>query len=163
MHKGEQDLEHGTTRQQEKTKIKAKACEWRVTIAFKDIKRGGSNKTWLLGLGKQEHSHDVSSNPLDQQRQPDYAKAILLAGTHRFSGSTYKQSMRILENTPKEPDEVFHLKKKKYYNLVPSTTWSRDEILTKLLECLDNPNFTAKVRYIYVKDELRIPIKRVLQ
>ena len=44
-HKGEQDLEHRTTRQQEKTKIKAKACEWRITIAFKDIKRGGSNKT----------------------------------------------------------------------------------------------------------------------
>lgn len=71
--------------------------------------------------------------------------------------------MRILENTPKEPDEVFHLKKKKYYNLVPSTTPSRENILNGLLECLDDPNFTAKVRSIYVKNEYGIPIKRVLQ
>ena len=71
--------------------------------------------------------------------------------------------MRILENTPKELDEIFHIKRRKYYNLVPSTTRSRDKILTELLECLDNSNFTAKVCYIYVKNELRIPIKRVLQ
>ena len=71
--------------------------------------------------------------------------------------------MRILENTPKEPDEVFHIKKKKYYNLMPSTTRSRDEILTGLLECLDDPRFTAKVRYMYVKNEQGIPTKRVLQ
>ncbi|CAF9919853.1 MAG: hypothetical protein ALECFALPRED_001321 [Alectoria fallacina] len=55
-HKGEQDLEHNTTRLQEMTRIKAKGCEWRVSIAYKDLKRGGSNKTRVLGLGKQEHS-----------------------------------------------------------------------------------------------------------
>ena len=71
--------------------------------------------------------------------------------------------MRILENTPKELDEVFHIKKKKYYNLVPSTTRSCDKILTRLLECLDDLKFTAKVRYMYVKNELGIPTKRVLQ
>ena len=71
--------------------------------------------------------------------------------------------MRILENTSKKPDEVFHIKKKKYYNLIPSTTRSRDKILTRLLEYLDNPRFTAKVRYIYVKNKQRIPTKRVLQ
>ena len=142
---------------QESTKIKARGCEWRVFIAYKDLTRGGSNRTWVLGLRKQEHSHDLSPNPLDyeiyQQRQPDYAKTVQLARTYRFSGSTYKQSIRILENTPKEPDEVFHIKKKKYYNLMPSTTRSRDEILTGLLECLDDPRFTAKVRYMYVKNE----------
>ncbi len=72
--------------------MKSKGCEWRVFIAYRDLKRGGSNKTWVLGLEKQEHSHEVSPNPLDceihQQRQPEYAKALLLAGTHRFSGST---------------------------------------------------------------------------
>ena len=41
-----------------------------------------------------------------------------------------KQSMRILENTPKEPDKIFHIKKKKYYNQVPSTTRSRTYWLT---------------------------------
>ena len=70
--------------------------------------------------------------------------------------------MRILKNTPKESDEIFHIKKKKYYNLVPSTIRSRDKILTKLLEYLNAPNFIVKVRYIYIKNELRYPIKRVL-
>ena len=46
---------------------------------------------------------------------------------------------------------------------MPSTTRSRDKIFTRLLEYLDNSNFTVKVHYIYVKNELRIPIKRVLQ
>ena len=70
--------------------------------------------------------------------------------------------MRILENTPKESDEVFHLKKKKYYNLVPSITRSREDILTGLLECLDDSNFIVKVRYMYIKNEHGVPIKRIL-
>lgn len=166
-HKREIDPEHGITRLQENTKIKAKGCEQRVFIAYKDLTRGRSNKTQVLGLGKQKHSHNLFLNPLDykihQQRQPDYTKALLLAKTYRFFGSTYKQSIRILKNTPKKPDEVFHLKKKKQYNLVPFITRSRDKILTRLLEYLDDPNFIAKVRYIYVKNKLEIFIKRVLQ
>ena len=51
-HKGEVDPEHGTTRIQESTKIKTKGCEWRVSISYKGLKRGGRNKTWVLGLGK---------------------------------------------------------------------------------------------------------------
>ena len=47
--------------------IKAKGCEWRVFIAYRDLKRGGSNKTWVLGLRKQDHSHEVSLNPLDRE------------------------------------------------------------------------------------------------
>ena len=38
-----------------------------MTIAFKDVKRDGSNKTWVLGLRKQEHNHDMSPNPLDYE------------------------------------------------------------------------------------------------
>ena len=44
-HKGEHDPEHNTTRLQEKTKTKAKGYEWRVSIAYRDLIRGGSNKT----------------------------------------------------------------------------------------------------------------------
>lgn len=59
---------------------------------LQDLKRGGSNKIWVLGLRKQKHSHEVSLNPLNceihQQRQSEYAKALLLAKTHRFSEST---------------------------------------------------------------------------
>lgn len=70
--------------------------------------------------------------------------------------------MRILKNTSKKLDEIFHIKKKKYYNLVFFTTRSRDKILTKLLEYLDNSNFTFKLRYIYVKNKHKTSIKRVL-
>ena len=45
--------------------MKAKGCKWCVFIVYRDLKRGGRNKTWVLGLGKQEHSHEVSSNSLD--------------------------------------------------------------------------------------------------
>ena len=70
--------------------------------------------------------------------------------------------MRILENTPKKSNEIFHLKKKKYYNLVSSVTRSRENILTKLLEYLDNLKFTTKVRYIYIKNKYNVLIKRIL-
>lgn len=66
-HRGEVDSEHGTTRQQEMIKIKAKGCGWRVFIAYKDLKRGESNRTWVLGLANQEHSHEVSPNHLDYE------------------------------------------------------------------------------------------------
>ena len=70
--------------------------------------------------------------------------------------------MRILENTPKKSDKIFHLKKKKYYNLIPFTTRSRENILTNLLKYLDDSNFTVKVRYIYIKNKNDVLIKRVL-
>ena len=100
------------------TKIKAKSCKWRAVILFRDLQRGRRIGTCVLGLGNQEHIHEMAPNSLGyeihQQRQSDYAKAILLAKTHRVSGATYNQSVQILENTPDQPDEVFHLKKKKY-------------------------------------------------
>ena len=70
--------------------------------------------------------------------------------------------MRILKNTSKKSNEIFHLKKKKYYNLVSFVTRSRENILIKLLKCLDNLNFTAKVRYIYIKNKHSVLIKRIL-
>lgn len=70
--------------------------------------------------------------------------------------------MRILKNTFKKSDKIFHLKKKKYYNLISIITRSRKNILTSLLKCLDNSNFTVKVRYMYIKNKNDILIKRVL-
>lgn len=46
---------------------------------------------------------------------------------------------------------------------MPSTTHSREDILTGIMEYLDDPNFTFKVRYMYVKNKHDVPIKRVLQ
>ena len=70
--------------------------------------------------------------------------------TSRFTQCTIAET--VLDNTAKDWDDEFHLNKKKYYNLILSTTRSREDILTGLLAALDSPNFTAKVRYLYVKD-----------
>ena len=70
--------------------------------------------------------------------------------------------MRILINTLKKSNEIFHLKKKKYYNLISFITRSRKNILTKLLKYLNNSNFTIKVRYIYIKNKYSVLIKRIL-
>ncbi|CAF9942052.1 hypothetical protein IMSHALPRED_003174 [Imshaugia aleurites] len=46
----------------------AETKNWRKKIqTYKDLKRGGSNRTWVLDLGKQEHSHDVPPNPPDYE------------------------------------------------------------------------------------------------
>ena len=71
--------------------------------------------------------------------------------------------MRILKNTPKELNETFHLKKKKYYNLMSFIIRSRENILINLLKYLNNSNFTIKVYYIYVKNEHNVFIKKMLQ
>ena len=86
-----------------------------------------------------------------------------LARAHRASNLTYNQSEAVLDNTAKDWDDEFHLNKKKYYNLIPSTTRSREDVLTGLLAALDSPNFTAKIRYSYVKDIHGMITKRILE
>ena len=71
--------------------------------------------------------------------------------------------MRILKNTLKKLDEIIHLKKKKYYNLISFIIRSRENILIDLFKCLNDSNFTFKVRYIYIKNEHNIFIKKVFQ
>ena len=100
---------------------------------------------------------------IHQQRQLNYVKTLLLVRTHRFSESIYKQFMRILKNTFKKPNETFHLKKKKYYNLMLFITRSRENIFINLLKCLNDSNFIIKVRYMYIKNEHNVFIKKVLQ
>ena len=158
----------GSNRQQELTRIKKKGCPWRCAITWRDPHtRGGDNKTWVLGLGHQDHSHEMVPNPLSynmhKKRQPDYAKAVELARANRASNLTYNQSEAVLDNTTKDWDDEFHLNKKKYYNLIPSTTRSREDVLTGLLAALDSPTFTAKVRYSYVKDMHGTITKRILE
>ncbi|KAL9129061.1 MAG: hypothetical protein Q9175_007396 [Cornicularia normoerica] len=155
-----------SNRKQELTTVRKRDCKWHCYISWKDpVSRGGDNKTWVLGVGNQEHSHDMVANPLSydvhKKRQPDHARAIELARAHRMSGLTYKKSEDVLDNTEKDWDEGFHLKRKKFYNLVPSTTRNREDILTGLLAALDSPIFTSRLRFSYVKNANGIIIKRI--
>lgn len=90
-------------------------------------------------------------------------KAMEMAKTHRAFKLTYRESDRVLNNTSKEEGEIYHISKKKYYRLIPSTTRSRDDIITGLLQCLDSTEFTARVRYSYILDDAGVPVKKLLE
>lgn len=166
-HKEEEDLEHGTKRTQELTKIKAKGCPWRVYISWKTLKRGGTIQTWVLGVAQLEHSHGMSPNLLDydlhQKRQPEHAQAILLARAHRAAEISYGQSDRVLSHTTREADVEYYMKKHDYYNLRPSATRSREDIITGLLLVLENGDFTAHKRFRKVQNENGVVVKRILE
>ena len=71
--------------------------------------------------------------------------------------------MRILKNTFKKSNDTFHLKKKKYYNLMLFITRSRENIFINLLNGLNDLNFTIKIRLIYIKNEHNVFIQKVFQ
>jgi len=70
--------------------------------------------------------------------------------------------MAILENTPQEVDELLTLRKKKYYNLIPSTTRLTRDVILGLLSALDSENFLTRKRYDLIKDETGATVKRIL-
>ena len=159
----------GSNRKVEATKLKSKGCDWRCSLAYKAPNRHTENMTWVLGVKEEarRHSHPMAPNPLSYdihaRRQPDYAKAMEMAKTHRVSKLTYRESDRVLDNTPKEEGEIYHISKNKYYKLIPSTTRSRDDIITGLLQCLDSTEFTARVRCSYILDDAGVPVKKLLE
>lgn len=167
-HAGEANPENDKVRKQEKTKIKSKDCKWHYYIAWKSLKRGSDeDKTWVLGVGLQEHTHDLVPNPLFNQIHPnrneDYAIALELSKTNRRAKLPYSLSERVLDHTPKDPDQEFTIPKKKYYDLVPSTIRSREDVLQGLLKALDSEQFTSYPRHNYVKNAAGAIQKRILQ
>lgn len=117
-----------------------------------------------------EHSHALQANALSYEahkaRWPDYAKAQQMALAHRLSNLTYAESDRVLANTPKEYDEDLHISKKKYYNLIPSTTRADQDILLgflQSLEALEADDLISKCRYEYVLNDGGIPVKKILK
>ena len=59
-HREEEDLEYRTTRRQEMTKIKVKGCGWLEIISFRDLQRGGINRTRPRKSGT--HARDGSQS-----------------------------------------------------------------------------------------------------
>ncbi len=115
----------------------------------------------------QIHSHDVVVNSLSynshKKRQPKQAKAIELVKTNRLSKLTYRASERVLENTLKDYDQEFHLFKKQYYNLISSITRFKEEIITELLQCLDNSMFIVQIRYFYTLNDADASIQKNIE
>ena len=99
-------------------------------------------------------------------RWPDYARALELAKTHRMSDLAYSDSDRLLLNTPGEHDEMLHIGRKKYYNLIPSITRNDQEIMLGFLQALqelEGDDVLSRQRYEYQLNPAGAPIKKILK
>ncbi|KAL2048394.1 hypothetical protein N7G274_000305 [Stereocaulon virgatum] len=147
-------------------------CRWSVSLSYKRLHRNQPEpQAWILCVKEDrlEHSHALQAHALSYEahkaRWPDYAEAQQMALTHRLSNLPYAESDRILANTPKEYDGDLHISKKKYYNLIPSTTRADQDILLgflQSLEALDADDLIPKCRYEYVLND-GIPVKKILK
>jgi len=109
-------------RKQKLIKIKVKDCKWYCFINYQSLDRDAENKTWVLRIWNQTHSHDVIVNSLFyntyKKHQLKQMKTIKLIKTNHLSKLIYWASEHVLENIFKNNDQKFHLFKKQYYNLI---------------------------------------------
>ena len=109
-------------RKQKLIKIKVKDCKWYCFINYQSLDRDAENKTWVLRIWNQTHSHDVIVNSLFyntyKKHQLKQIKTIKLIKTNHLSKLIYWASEHVLENIFKNNDQKFHLFKKQYYNLI---------------------------------------------
>jgi hypothetical protein len=72
----------------------------------------------------------------------------------------------VLSNTRKDLDEDLHIKRKKYYRLVPSTTRKHEDVLKGFLaalEELETDDLISKTRYEYELNAAGVPSKKILK
>jgi len=148
-------------------KIKVKDCKWRCFINYQSLDRDAENKTWVLKIQDQIHSHDVIINSLfydtHKKHQSKQTKTIELIKTNHLSKLIYQASERMLENILKNNDQKFHLFKKQYYNLISSITWFKEKIITKLLQYLDNSMFIIQIWYFYMLNDANALIQKNIE
>ena len=159
-----------TNRRRELTRTRGLGCKWRLSISYKrvDIREEGP-KAWFLCVKEDQltHSHPLQVNPFSYEehrlRSPDYNRALEIARSHRTVLS-YNASDRILANSERDFDEVLHINKKKFYNLIPSTTRNQREILIGFLAVIEAyPDMITRTRFEYENDANGVPIKRILK
>ena len=162
--------EEPTDRQRELTKARGLGCKWRLSLSYRRVDlRQEEPKAWFFCVEDQlTHSHSLQANSFSyeahKKRSPDYNKALELAKSHRMATLTYNQSDRVLANTEREFDELLHISKKKYYNLIPSTTRNQRDILIGFLAVVEAyPDMITRTRFEYERDANGVPIKRILK
>ena len=126
-------------------------------------------KAWFLCVKEDQltHSHPLQVNSFSYEehrlRSPDYNRALEIARSHRTVLS-YSASDRILANSERDFDEVLHINKKKFYNLIPSTTRNQREILIGFLAVIETyPEMITRTRFEYEYDANGVSIKRILK
>lgn len=70
---------------------------------------------------------------------------------------------RVLNNTFKKNDEIFYIKQKKYYKLIFFIIRSRSDIINDLLKCLNSSDFTIKIKYFYIFNDVDVSVKKMLE
>ena len=126
-------------------------------------------KAWFFCVRKDQftHSHPLQANSFSYEahkiRSPNYNKTLEIAKTHR-TVYTYSASDRVLTRTERDHDEVLHISRKKYYNLIPSTTRNQREILIGFLTVIEvYDDMITRTRYEYECNAEGVPIKRILK
>ena len=163
--------EEPTNRQRELTKARSLNCKWRLSLSYKrvDIKYE-EPKAWFFCVKEENltRSHSLQANSFSYEAHrlpsPDYNKALEIAKTHRMATLSYNQADRVLTHSERDFDELLHISKKKYYNLIPSTTRNARDILIGFLAVIEAyPDMITRTRFEYERDANGVPIKRILK
>ena len=77
---------------------------------------------------------------------------------------TYNEFDRVLVHIEREFDELLHIDKKKYYNLIPVTSRNQRDILIGFLTVVEAfPEMITRTRFEYELDSNGVPVKRIFK
>jgi hypothetical protein len=143
-------------RKREATSVRRGGCEWCCKVSYKSVgRRGSGEKGWVLTIKSLEHSHPLSSNPLEFPRQrarlEEFQAALAQARAHRTAVIPYSVSRRVLESS----DYGVILTAREYYNSVrhQAASKSDDKTIIGLIEALRNQDCVYEVRAKDVLDD----------
>ena len=100
---------------------------------------------------------------IQRLRSSDYNKILDIVKNHR-STLIHEQFDRVLINIERNFDEMLHIDRKKYYNLIFFVTRNQREIILKLLVVFEEfENTITRTRYEYERNVNDVSIKRILK
>ena len=113
------------------------------------------------------HFHSLQTNSYFYEnhrlRSFDYNKILKIVKIHR-STFNYEQFDRVLINIKRNYDEMLHIDRKKYYNLISFVIRNQRNIILKFFAILKKfDDIIIRIRYEYERNVNEISIKRILK
>ena len=113
------------------------------------------------------HFHFLQTNSyfyeIHRLRLFDYNKTLKIVKIYR-SIFNYEQFNRVLINIERNYDEMLHIDRKKYYNLISFVIRNQDDIILKFFAILKKFNdIIIRIRYEYERNVNEIFIKQILK
>jgi len=127
-------------RKREATSVRRGGCEWCCKVSYKSVgRRGSGEKGWVLTIKSLEHSHPLSSNPLEFPRQELVWRSSGSSGPS--AGSSNCCNPILSQPTSSGVDDYgVILTAREYYNSVrhQAASKSDDKTIIGLIEALRN-------------------------